>query len=246
MSARNSFCALAIALAATWLLLPPRHTPAQAPAGESTDQRLRRLEEKIDKLSTVVAELQGGSVKRPAPVEGSGLAALHLARDRFQQEFEAARRELAQFAQRRGPAGTNFHLERLAKLEKRRSELQIALTELQQNYRLVEQAYKRDGKSVALAVLASIGVKTAPEAAQLPEMDAVQATLAMMQVEIDSKKQILTALERSFDQEQKDAVELNHLLAAEQHQTQKVEAAKRAIDMVNRAINEIEQLRGSK
>jgi len=57
---------------------------------------------------------------------------------------------------------------------------------------------------------------------------------------------MLAAIEKSFDDEQREALEFNKVLTAEQRLTEKLEAAKRAVDSVNRAINEIEQWHGSK
>lgn len=310
MSARTSFCALAIALAATWLLLPPRHTPAQAPPGESKDQRLQRLEDKIDMLVTALAELQRGSANRSSPAEGTALAALHLARDRFRQEVEAATRQVSEVGQKspslsKGSPGLDAYLERLAKTEKRRSDLQIELTELQTNYALAEHAYKKDGKAAALSMLATMGVTvtTAEATARLdkqlinltvlrkklatsvgqnhPDMraldeqidmiqklygrgfagsvivsdpkqqpgdsDIAQVILAAVKAEIDSKKQLLqslTSTTSTFEQEIKDAFEVQRYALEERRAQANLLAARSNLDTVLRAIAEIESRRG--
>lgn len=180
MSARTSFCALAIALAVTWLLLPPRHTPAQAPPGESTDQRLRRLEEKMDKL------LGGGTSQAD---DSAALVTLISARDQFQKAVETARQEYHAVCLRQptlsGPARAEMYMERFAKIEKRRSELQIQLAELQQNRALAEQTYKKDGEAAALALIAGMGVKVALTDATVLDKKLVELTVKRRKMAVE-------------------------------------------------------------
>src|SRR5262249_45732969 len=80
---------------------------------------------------------------------------------------------------------SNMFSDRLAKIEKRRSELGLDLAELQTSYRQVEEIYKKDGKGVALQVLQGIGIK-------LPFMDAT-TTLDSKFMELLVKRKSLAA-----------------------------------------------------
>lgn len=82
--------------------------------------------------------------------------------------------------------GGNMYSDRLAKIEKRRSDLSIELSELQSNYRQIEEIYKKDGKGVALQVLQGIGVK-------LPWMEAT-TTLDQKYMELLVKKKTYSTL----------------------------------------------------
>jgi len=57
--------------------------------------------------------------------------------------------------------GSNLYTERLARIERRRSDLNVELTELQTNYGIIEETHKKSGKGVALQMLQSLGVKIA-------------------------------------------------------------------------------------
>jgi hypothetical protein len=162
MSARTSFCSLA--LAAAWLLLTPKPTPAQAPPGETTDQRLRRLEEKIDQLLGSRVGPKPTDARSPPIPDGSGLALLNQAAEKLKQALEAAQRDWdAHVAQTPtkfiAPAPATVLLERLAKIEARRQQLQAEVTEAEQNHALIDQVYKKEGKGVALRTIAGKGVK---------------------------------------------------------------------------------------
>jgi hypothetical protein len=165
MFAHTRFCTMAIALAA-WLLLSPKSTPAQVPPGETTDQRLRRLEEKIDKLLASHPEPKVSDAKSQPKPDGSGLALLNQAAERLKQALEAAQKDYYAHAVKtgaaaplRGPPSLAVLLERLAKVESRRQQLQAEVSEAQQNHALVEHVYRKEGKGAALQVLAAKGVR---------------------------------------------------------------------------------------
>jgi len=82
--------------------------------------------------------------------------------------------------------GGNMYSDRLAKIEKRRSELAIDFSELQSNYRQVKEIYERDGKGVALQVIQGIGIK-------LPWMDATTA-LDQKYMDLLVKRKTLSSL----------------------------------------------------
>jgi hypothetical protein len=302
---------LAVALIGAGLVLAPRPILAQAPSGADAEQRLRRMEEKIDKLAAVVGELRGGE-KRPAPDVPTGIAVLTQARDKFQRELETARKEYEEFRARtpillfRTAGGSNIYVDRLARIEAKRSELMVKQTELQENLPLVRRVYEKEGKAVALQTLAAMGVKmdllafptldkllieltlahqmnvqmlgakhpevlklaeqlelvkklygkgvgqsegTAPKpvneekpgAARPAELDTVQTLLAAMTAEIERIKLLLAAYDNLFNKEQKDAREFVQMELQDQRLRQKVEAAAKAWEAVDRAVKEVEK-----
>lgn len=310
MSARTRFCALAAALAGAWLLLPSAPTTAQPPAGESTDQRLRRLEDKIDKLLASQPESKATDSKRQPPQDGSGLALLNQAAEKFKQTMEAAEQDYYTHIRQtqntlRALAPTSVYLERLAKIEARRQQLQTEVDESEQNYALIEQAYKKDGKGVALQKLAEKGMKIPrvevahetldkqfmaltvarrqlaaelgpahPQIRTLDEQinfiktlyrpgpspavppnpadgiqtdsDVVQVILTGMKAETDSKKQRIQALNREFEAQLNDVLEMNKHEPKRLRLKARLDEAKQDFETALRAIREIDSRRSPK
>jgi hypothetical protein len=308
MSARTRFSMLAVALTAAWLLFPPQPTSARAPAGESTDQRLRRLEEKIDKLLAFHPEPKVTDAKRQPISDGSGLALLNQAAEMYKQALKAAQQEwnthLMQTQDTHRPPGTvTILLERLAKIDARRQQLQAEVREAEQNLAQVEQVYKKDGKGVALRVLTEKGVRIprvdvssetideqfmeltvarrrlaadlgadhpqtrlldkqldlirklyVPEPGPEPrpanpkpaDSDIVQVILKTMKDETENNKRRIQALNREFEVQIKDALDLNKHEPERLRLKSRLDDANKDLDTVLRAIREIEFRRAPK
>jgi hypothetical protein len=159
MSAQHSVRTLILAAAAVWLVAA-NHTTAQAPpAASDAEQRLKALEDKMDRVLKLMEA-------RPAPVTAA--AAINAARDRVKVELQAKEKEYADFRAKspfpRGPiGGISPLLERLGKIEGRRSDLKIKMAEMDDQLGRVEKAYKdggqEKGNKAALQVIRSLGIK---------------------------------------------------------------------------------------
>jgi hypothetical protein len=232
MSARTSFCALAVAAASAWLLLPPRPTTAQAPGSESTDQRLRRLEEKIDKLTAAIAESRGAAAK-PATVTEREVQLLMSAQETLRNDVEMCSEKYRAFCEkapvllyRSAAGGRNMYLERLTKVESRRGELQLKMIELQEELGQVNAVLQKEAASplgsqgqAARGLMLLLkrkgvdlgGVRKRADQAEVKEPNDVELLKAYgdsLTAEVESTKGVQRALDALFEKEQKDALEL--------------------------------------
>jgi hypothetical protein len=232
MSARTSFCALALAAAGAWLMLPPRPTTAQAPAGESTDQRLRRLEEKIDKLTAAIAESREAAAK-PAPVTEREVQLIMSAQKTLRDEVEVCTEKYLAFCgkapvllYRTAAGGRNMYLDRLAKVDARRGELQLKMIELQEELGQVNAVLQKEAASppgsqgqAARALMLLLkrkgvdlgGVRKRADQGDVKEPNDVELLKVhgdSLTAEVESTKAVQRALDALFEKEQKDALEL--------------------------------------
>jgi hypothetical protein len=256
MSARTSFCALAVAAAITWLLLPARQIPAQPPAGESTDQRLRRIEEKIDKLTTAISEFRvPGPKSRPvteheAQFIMNAFETLKNDLERRSLEYEAFSRNVPSLLYRRGSGGRNIYQERLAKIEARRGELQIKMIELQEELGMVNAVLQKEtatppgnqsqGARALLMLLKRKGVDLGGIRKRSDQSDAKDPNdVELLKVygdsltaEIESAKAVQRGLDGLFENVQKEALELMTYEVREQRLKEQLDSSKRLFEQI--------------
>ncbi len=154
--------------AAACLLLASSHTPAQAPpAVPEADQRLKALENKMDRVLKLL-EVRSA----PVPARGTAASAIEVAQNAVLAELRAKAKEREDF-QKQLPAGartwmtehgwTSGYAEQIGKLEVRRSELRIKMGEMTYQLARVKKAYKEGGRengnTAALHVIKAMGIQ---------------------------------------------------------------------------------------
>jgi hypothetical protein len=141
--------ALAVA-AGVWLLTSSGPLPAQAPpdqpasANQDTDQRLKALEEKMDRVLKIL----------DARGEDAALQAFTQARDKLQVALEAQEKKYADF-RRSAPA----HVRDVTAIDKRRNDLRMKHAEMEKQLAEIKRVFKEKGREEALYLVFSMGLK---------------------------------------------------------------------------------------
>jgi hypothetical protein len=164
MSARASVRTLVLATAVVWLFAANHAIAQTPPAAPDAEQRLKALEDKMDRVLKLMEARTA-----PLPAKGSAASAIEAARDKVKAELQAKEAEHTEF-RRKSPymntpdAGKSLSLivERLGKIEGRRSELRIKMLEIADQLARVERAYKNggaeNGNKAALHVIRAMGI----------------------------------------------------------------------------------------
>jgi hypothetical protein len=163
MSARHSVRTLILAAAVGWLFAVSSTTAQAPPAAPDAEQRLKALEDKMDRVLKLME-----AKTAPQMAKGTAAEAVEAARDKVKAELRANEQKHRDFVQRSPfPTSTDGRkspvLERLAKIEARRSELRIKMMEMADQLARVEKAYKdggpEKGNKAALQVIRAMGIK---------------------------------------------------------------------------------------
>jgi hypothetical protein len=158
------FLTYALVAAALWLAFRNAQTPAQNPStATDVERRLRALEDKLDKLTQLLAARE-----QPRPAEGTTARILTDAADRLRADLANKEKQLDEMRPKGvfQPALVNMYTERLAKIETRRAEFRLEKAEAEEKLAQIEKAYNEGGKSAAMEKISVLGVKS-------PAVDAV-------------------------------------------------------------------------
>jgi hypothetical protein len=162
MSAHVSVRTFVLAAAVAWLFAASHAIAQTPPAAADAEKRLRALEDKMDRVLKLMEARTA-----PLPAKGTAASAVEAARDKVKAELQAKEEERREFV-RNSPfpmvmdTGKNPILERLGKIETRRSELRIKMLEMSDQLARVERAYKNGGpekgNKAALHVVRAMGI----------------------------------------------------------------------------------------
>jgi RNA polymerase sigma factor (sigma-70 family) len=140
--------------------------PAPGPAdGPEVDKRLRSLEQKMDRVTQLLEARERESPRPKVPADAD-LRELREARDKLVAELETRQKEYLQFRQklphlllRTNSGNSNIYVDRLLKIDQRRTDYRIKLEETKKRLEQIKKVYKDDGRTAATFLIAATGLK---------------------------------------------------------------------------------------
>jgi hypothetical protein len=179
---------------AVGLLLAAGHTTAQVPSAPSdAEQRLKTLEDKMDRVLKLLEARES-----PRPGVPAATAAVREARDKVAALLREREQAVREPGQKIG--------ERLAKLESHRLTLMLKKTELSAHLFQVEKAYREGGNKAAMTVIRSLSIQL-NKGAKPADADDPKPFIDMLKtMVVDADKQI-GALNAAFNDESRVARE---------------------------------------